>query len=304
MYRSDASVKAASTCPTYYLLSRREKYVWGLKPSPRQPEVLTPDKRPLYWDSIFCHTFKAIRMSLGIQGAFPEEDPFSPSTHSTGSGTVKERPDMVGQSRSDDSELCHELVSKYGFTELQMRRAAERFHLGRSNSGKTIYWMIDHLGRVYDGHIGDTWVSDLLKLRYPENARYIQQKQCLFGLHQISNSVPQLIEGAKWPGRSIGIVDNERSAVILSEVYPNLVWLAYVNQYLFLDRFEPLQGRTVTLFPRAATYSDYYWSACELADQVSSFYKTIDIHVSTFLEDHATESQKSHNIDLVDFLFD
>ena len=294
MYRSDASVKAASTCPTYYLLSRREKYVWGLKPSPRQPEVLTPDKRPLYWDSIFCHTFKAIRMSLGIQGAFPEEDPFA--------GT--NRPDMVGQSRSDDSELCHELVSKYGFTELQMRRAAERFHLGRSKSGKTIYWMIDHLGRVYDGHIGDTWVSDLLKLRYPENARYIQQKRCLFGLHQISNTVPEFIEGAKWPGRSIGIVDNERSAVILSEVYPNLVWLAYVNQYLFLDRFEPLQGRTVTLFPRAATYSDYYWSACEVADQVSSFYKTIDIHVSTFLEDHATESQKSRNIDLVDFLFD
>ena len=294
MYRSDASVKAASTCPTYYLLSRREKYVWGLKPSPRQPEVLTPDKRPLYWDRIFCHTFKAIRTSLGIQGAFPDEDPFA--------GT--NRPDMVGQSRSDDSELCHKLVSKYGFTELQMRRAAERFHLGRSKSGKTIYWMIDHLGRVYDGHIGDTWVSNLLKLRTPENARYIQQKRCLFGLHQISNSVPEFIEGAKWPGRSIGIVDNERSAVILSEVYPDLVWLAYVNQYLFLDRFEPLQDRAVTLFPRAATYSDYYWSACEVADQVSSCYKTIDIHVSTFLEDHATESQKSRNIDLVDFLFD
>ena len=233
-------------------------------------------------------------MSLGIQGAFPEEDPFA--------GT--NRPDMVGQSRSDDSELCHELVSKYGFTEMQMRRAAERFHLGRSKSGKTIYWMIDHLGRVYDGHIGDTWVSDLLKLRYPENARYIQQKQCLFGLHQISNTVPELIERGKWPGRSIGIVDNEHSAVILSEVYPDLVWLAYVNQYLFLDRFEPLQGRTVTLFPRAATYSDYYWSACEVADQVSSYYKTIDIHVSTFLEDHATESQKSRNIDLVDYLFE
>lgn len=233
-------------------------------------------------------------MSLGIQGAFPEEDPFA--------GT--NRPDMVRQSRSDDSELCHELVSKYGFTEMQMRRAAERFHLGRSKSGKTIYWMIDHLGRVYDGHIGDTWVSDLLKLRYPENARYIQQKRCLFGLHQISNTVPEFIEGAKWPGRSIGIVDNERSAVILSEVYPNLVWLAYVNKYLFLDRFEPLQGRTVTLFPRAATYSDYYWSACEVADQVKGYYKTIDIHVSTFLEDHATESQKSRNIDLVDFLFD
>ena len=31
-----ASVKVALNCPTYYLLSRREKYVWGLKPSPRR----------------------------------------------------------------------------------------------------------------------------------------------------------------------------------------------------------------------------------------------------------------------------
>ena len=303
-YHPDASVKAASTCPTYYLLSRREKYVWGLKPSPRRHEVLTPDKMPLYWNRIFCNTFKAIRMSLGIRGAFPEEDPFSPSTHSTGSGTVKERPDMVGQSRSDDSELCHELVSKYGFTEMQMRRAAEHFHLGRSKSGKTIYWMIDDLGHVFDGHIGDTWVTEILKRRYPENAQYIQQKRCLFGLHQISNTVPELVEGAKWPGRPIGIVDNERSAVILSEVYPSLIWLAYVDKYLLLERFEPLQNRTVTLFPRADTNSDYYWSARNVADQVKRYYKAIDIHVSSFLEDHATESQKSRNIDLVDYLFE
>ena len=234
-------------------------------------------------------------MSLGIANAFPEL---------VEGRAVEDRPDMVGQSRSDDSELCHELVSKYGFTEMQMYRAAEHFHLGRSKSGKTIYWMIDDLGHVFDGHIGDTWVTEILKRRYPENAQYIQQKRCLFGLHQISNTVPELVEGAKWPGRPIGIVDNERSAVILSEAYPSLIWLAYVDKYLLLERFEPLQNRTVTLFPRADTNSDYYWSACNVADQVKPYYKTIDIHVSSFLEDHATESQKFRNIDLVDYLFE
>ena len=39
-----ASVKAASNCPTYYLLSRREKYVWGLKPSPRRMAEFLTDK--------------------------------------------------------------------------------------------------------------------------------------------------------------------------------------------------------------------------------------------------------------------
>ena len=179
---SDASVKPASNCPTYYLLSRREKYVWGLKPSPRQK-----------WSDVFCNTFKAIRKHLGI----PE-----PSERAI---------DMVASARSDDSDLCHEMITKYGFTEEQMHRAAERFKLGRSKSGKTIYWMIDDIGRIHDGHIGTTWVSKLLKLRYPENAQYITPDQCFFGLHQISEIKP------------IGIVESERSAVILSELYPDLL---------------------------------------------------------------------------------
>ena len=273
--KDDASVKAASTCPTYYLLSRREKYVWGLKPSPRQGI--------LKWPDVFCDTFKAIRKRLGI----PDPD--------------EERPGMVAESRSDDSDLCHDMLSKYGFTEDQMHHAAERFHLGCSKSGKAIYWMIDDLGRVNDGHIGTTWVSSLLKLRYPENAKYIQTNICFFGLHQIS-SVD--LAGPESEGRTIGIVESERSAVILSEVYPSLLWLAHVTKFMFIDRFEPLQGRTVTLFPRTDTNGEYYWAALDLADRVKRSYKTIDIHVSSFLEDHASDSQKSRQIDLVDYLFE
>ena len=266
MNPSNASVKPASTGPTYYLLSRREKYVWGLKPSPR-----------LKWNDVFCNTFKAIRMRLSIP------DP------------IERHINMVGSARSDDSDLCHDMLSKYGLTEEQMHRAAERFHLGCSKSGKTIYWMIDDLGRVRDGHIGTTWVTDFLKLRYPENAQYIQSERCFFGLHQLG--LNRL--------KPICIVESERSAVILSEIYPDLLWLAYVDIYnLFLDRFEPLQGRTITLFPRADTYREYYWAALELADQVKRCYKTIGITVSRFLEDHASASQKSRHIDLVDYLFE
>ena len=43
---------------------------------------------------------------------------------------------------SDDSDFCHEAVAKGWLTKEQMRHAAMRYQLGRSRSGKTIYWMI------------------------------------------------------------------------------------------------------------------------------------------------------------------
>ena len=262
---SNAEVKASS--PIRTSLFEREGSMWG---SLKRPSLR-------HEDDIFPYSFKAIRKRLGI----PE-----PSTRKT---------DMVKDSRSDDSEFCHELLTKYGFTQDQMHRAAERFRLGRSKSGKTIYWMIDDLGRCIDGRLGNTWVSTLLKARYPAAAPYLRIEHCLFGLHQVS-----LAEESP-----IGIIETEQSAVILSEVCPDLTWLAYsYNSNLTIDRLEPLQGHKVTIYPRTDPYMEYFMVALELSDQAKHVYQDLDISVSTFLEDHATEEQKSRNIDLVGFLFD
>ena len=102
----------------------------------------------------------------------------------------------------------------------------------------------------------------------------------------------------------IGIVQSERSAVLLSELCPELLWLAYsYNSNMTIDQFEPLQGHKVTLYPRADSNSEYYYAFLELADQVQRLYH-LDITVSPFLEDHASPSQKSRCIDLLDFLLD
>lgn len=58
-----------------------------------------------------------------------------------------------------DSDLCHEVVANGWLSEEQMRHAAERYRLGKSKSGKTIYWMIDEMNQARDGHLGDAWVS-------------------------------------------------------------------------------------------------------------------------------------------------
>ena len=247
-------------------------------------------------DEIFPWTFKAIGKRLGL----PE-----PSGHKT---------DMVKDSRSDDSELCHEMLTTFGFTQEQMHRAAERFHLGRSKSGKTIYWMIDERGNCLDGHVGsgshaaDTWVSQMLKHRYPEIAQYIiVSSHCLFGLHLLDECHPEPVEGSLHLGRddrSVALVESERSAVILSEVFPDLTWLATAHPAnATVDRFEPLQGHPVTLCPRTDDTKSTYLSWVELANHAERLYH-LDITVDDTLEKHATPEQKARCIDLVDFIFD
>ena len=101
----------------------------------------------------------------------------------------------------------------------------------------------------------------------------------------------------------VGIVESEKTAVILSEVYPQTLWLAYAYPLnLTVDLFEPLQGHTVTLFPRTDPNQDNYYAALEFADQVHRRYH-LDFRVSSLLEDNATPAQKSAEIDLADFLF-
>ena len=101
----------------------------------------------------------------------------------------------------------------------------------------------------------------------------------------------------------VGIVESERSAVILSEARPELLWMAYSYPLnLTVDLFEPLQGHTITLFPRTDPNQDNYYAALEFADQVHRRYH-LDFRVSSLLEDNATPAQKSAEIDLADFLF-
>jgi len=177
-------------------------------------------------------------------------------------------------------------------TENQFRHAAARYHLGKSRSGKPIYLMIDELGIVRDGRIGDGWVSQMLKNRYPEFSKHITTQHCLFGLHLLNES--DSID-------TISIVESERSALILSELYPQSIWMAYsypanFNEYLF----EPLQGHRIILFPNADETGSTYLAFLDIADHARRKYH-LDITVSTILEDETTASQKSRHIDLLTF---
>lgn len=235
-----------------------------------------------------------------------------------------------------DSDLCHEVVANGWLSGEQMRHAAERYRLGKSKSGKTIYWMIDEMNQVRDGHLGDAWVSSLLKAREPQLLKSWHPRHCLFGLHLLGHTdntdttdleIPAkrgtaIMQGDNYSaisarqkesvgsvgsvcGKTISVVESEASAVILSELFPESIWMAYAYPAnMTVDLLKPLQGCSVSIYPQTDPNMEIYLSFLDFADTLRRVYPSIDISIERILEDNATDEQKQRNIDLVDFLFE
>ena len=192
-----------------------------------------------------------------------------------------------------DSCFCRDIVDNYGLTEEQVAHAARCYRLGRSRSGKTIFWMIDQDGVVRDGRIGRSWASVMLRQRAPRLLQDFYPQHCLFGLHLLCSA----------PSKPICIVEAEESAVVLSELFPDQLWMAWSYPANLIEwQLGPLKGHQVTLYPRTDSVGDFYLACLEIASQARRRF-ALDVSVCSILEDHATPAQKSLKIDLVDFLF-
>lgn len=211
---------------------------------------------------------------------------------------------------SAKSSFCRAVVQSGLLSRRQMVHAALRYRLGRSKDDAVIYWQIDHHGNIHDGklmwygpdchrlkHRSATWVMHLLKHYCDLPSTAFQPTHCLFGLHLLSG---------KAYGSSVCIVEAEKSAVILSERYPQCIWLAAGGLFeLQVDKFIPLQRYRVVLFPDTDPSQDTFNRWYAVAQQVMHAFfwpRGNPIHVSPILELHATDEQKRRKIDLVDFL--
>ena len=234
------------------------------------------------WDDVFCNTFKALRKKTAPE-VKKKLDFMFPSMP------------MVNACRADDFDFFQPLLDSGDLTVDQMHHAAQRYHLGKSKSGLPIFWLIDDLYQPLDGHLGNSWVSTSLKAREPM-LKYWRVTHCLFGLHQLSDDHCQ---------SSIGIVDSEQSAVLLSEILPETLWLSFPDMSgITADLLEPLQDQVITIYPRADPTMTNYLFFQDFADLVRSTYPSITLNVNSTLEDRTTESQKSRYIDLLDFILE
>ena len=205
---------------------------------------------------------------------------------------------------STESMFCQAVVKCGYLTEEQMLRAAERYRLGKSRDGGVIFWQIDDQGRTRDGKImfyredchrdksrHPSWASARLKAYYGYNGE-LPVERCLFGLHLLG-----VVGGA------VCVVEAEKTAVIMSEVYPQYVWMAAGGlSALSAEKFRPLRDHKVVLFPDTDPDGTTYacWKA--IAEEASRSFLS-PVYVSPLLERHATPEQKAAKIDIVDLLF-
>ena len=228
------------------------------------------------WNELFCNTFKALRPQRS--DIRRQVDFILPSMP------------MVEACRADGFDFFHPLIDSGDLTVDQMHHAAQRYHLGKTRSNQPIFWMIDDMLQPLDAHIGDSWISRILKQREPLLDCW-QVQHCLFGLHLLGVV-----------GGDVCVVESEASALVLSELFPESIWMAYATtSHLVPDLFAPLEGRRVTIYPRTDPTMSTFLFFEDLVDQTLRLYD-LDLHVDTTLEDHATEDQKERSIDILDFI--
>ena len=270
-------------------------------------------------DEVFSHTFKAISKQLDERRA--------------------EGRRLWQQRLGTASLFCRAVVSNGYLTEEQMQRAAQRYRLGASRDGGVIFWQIDEFDQLRDGKImhyrpdchrdhdrKPTWTAYLLR-KHGQLPKDWNTDHCLFGLHLLTTT--DFIDGTDslttnctnytnlaaqpdnnllnpfnlWSNKTIAVVEAEKTAVIMSEIKPDYVWLATGGKTeLNVAKLRPLEGHRIILFPDTdadgQTYRDWY----DVAEAASDVFGH-PVTVSSLLEQRATPAQKAAKIDLVDLVF-
>ena len=242
-------------------------------------------------NELFQNTFKAMR-------------------HELGHDKPRDIRPMWKRRLSCESPFCKALVSNGYMTEEQMQRAAHRYRLGMSRDSGVIFWQIDEFDVLHDGKImyyrqdchrdhdrKPTWVNYLLK-RNGQLPQEFRSEHCLFGVHLLSEKCR--VKSEKF---ATAVVESEKTAVIMSEVKPDYLWLATGGKTeLNVAKLRPLAGRKVILFPDTDETGDTYLEWFEVAEAASDVFGH-PFTVSSILEQRATKAQKAAKIDIVDMLF-
>lgn len=214
------------------------------------------------------------------------------------------------------NQFCDAVVANGLLSWDQMVEASCRYCIGSTVKGGVIFWQIDQEGRVHDGKVmyyqpdchrnkldqyKPTWVSAIKRRHDPYPNLPHVSSHCFFGLHQLSS-----LDHSAEP--SIVIVEAEKTAFVLSERYPEYIWLAAGGLgEVQVDKFRPLRGRKIIMMPDTDTDGTAFkrWNDAAQAVMQSVFWEdSPPIHVSSFLERKATPDQKQRKIDLLDYVIE
>lgn len=139
------------------------------------------------------------------------------------------------------------------FEQPKVAEAVERYCIGGDSMCRTIFPNIDQEGRCVGGAVipylpnghrdKSKGASNIhSELRRKDKTLPTQGDQVLFGSHLLR----------LYPTASVGVVESQKSAVILSVIYPNLIWLATAGMTNFNARLlAPIYDRNIVAYSDA-----------------------------------------------------
>jgi hypothetical protein len=179
-----------------------------------------------------------------------------------------------------------------------------QYYIGTSKHwpGATVFWQIDNRGRARQVKI---------MLYNPDTGRRVKDEgsrvffagkslvknynanlvQCLFGEHLL----------AKRPGDQVAIVESEKTAIIASVYFPQLIWLATGGKHgaRWTDPTvcSSLRNRDIILFPDLGAYDAWKEKGDNLRRVINC-----RLSVSNLLEKSASDRQRAEGWDMADYL--
>ncbi len=188
---------------------------------------------------------------------------------------------LCHKSRSDRNNLARWLSTR--FPAEQVAEVFARYRTGSTRDGRIIYWQIDEHGqvragkvmaydldghRMKDGKGNVCWVHSMKidGIRFDE----MLVPQCLFGEHLASplplprrgDSNTAMQDSPPWEGLGeapLCLVESEKTALIMSLIKPDRVWLATGGKANFKESMlAPLLGHEVAVYPDADALTDWY----------------------------------------------
>lgn len=163
-----------------------------------------------------------------------------------------------------------------------VKRLIDAYGLGTTRDGSCIFWQVDNEGQVrtgkvikynQDGHRDKTippyFIHKKLKVEPIE--------QCLFGLHLL------MVDHGP-----IGLVESEKTAVIMAGQLPDYVWLATGGR-TNLSKVHTLKGKKVVAFPDTDAFNEW-------TERLTSY----GFKISKALQQHVEDPAAGY--DLADFV--
>lgn len=206
------------------------------------------------------------------------------------------------------------------FTDSIVNKTIDKYYIGTSKyyPGGVVFWQIDEIGNVRTGKIMPYNPLTGKRIReqlYNSDGRELPASNWAHSVLKLQNfNLTQSMFGLQLLGDEsnlpIAIVESEKTAIIASVFLPQYVWMATglkgfdkfakdgsANEVplSMREKFKPLAGREVILFPDLGAYDDW----CEMALQLSDI---ADIKVNNLLQEIAKGYNLPAKGDIADFL--